>query len=40
MSPAYLQIVKVEEGQFIKGLKNGYCRTISADDGSCEVGFF
>ena len=40
MSPAYLQILKVEEGQFEKGQKNGYCRTISAEDGSCEVGFF
>ena len=29
----------VTEGQFRNGLKNGYCRSISANDGSCAVGF-
>jgi len=30
----------MEEGVFEKGAKNGYCRVIYANDGSCEVGHF
>ena len=37
---AYYQLLKVEEGQFEKGVKKGYCRSIFAEDGSCELGFF
>ena len=40
LNPAYYELVKVEEGQFEKGVKKGYCRCISAEDGSCELGFF
>jgi hypothetical protein len=34
------EIVCVEEGFYMFGLKNGYCRIISAIDGSCECGWF
>jgi hypothetical protein len=37
---AYYELIKVEEGQFEKGVKKGYCRGIFAVDGSCELGFF
>ena len=35
-----LEIKSIEEGCFENGKKHGYCRIISAKDGSCEVGFF
>ena len=28
------------EGSFQQGKKHGYCRILSARDGSCELGFF
>lgn len=34
------EILGVEEGQFAHGKKNGYCRVISALDGSAECGWF
>lgn len=34
------EIVSVEEGFYSQGMKNGYCRIISAIDGSCECGWF
>ena len=37
--PAFNNIDSVVEGQFQKGLKHGYCRGISAIDGSCAAGF-
>ena len=33
-------ILDITEGQFEKGEKSGYCRKISAVDGTCEVGFY
>mmetsp|Transcript_6802 Transcript_6802/g.11453 ORF Transcript_6802/g.11453 Transcript_6802/m.11453 type:complete len:162 (-) Transcript_6802:112-597(-) len=33
------ELISVEEGQFSEGLKSGYCRLISAIDGSCAAGF-
>ena len=30
----------VEEGEFLEGMRNGYCRVMNATDSSCEVGFF
>jgi antitoxin component YwqK of YwqJK toxin-antitoxin module len=30
----------MEEGEFSKGEKNGYCRIISAKTGSCQLGFY
>ena len=38
--PENLEIDTVIEGQFKEGLKDGYCRVMSARDGSCQVGFF
>lgn len=38
--PENLEIAEVIEGQFKDGLKDGYCRVMSARDGSCQVGFF
>jgi len=38
--PRSLQILSIEEGEFVAGRKNGYARVISAVDGSCEVGFW
>jgi len=35
-----LEIDHVTEGQFRDGLMDGYCRVMSARDGSCQVGFF
>lgn len=35
-----LEIKEIEEGCYENGAKHGYCRIISARDGSCEVGFF
>jgi hypothetical protein len=35
----YSELEYVAEGQFRAGLKNGYCRSISANDGSSAVGF-
>lgn len=35
-----MELECIEEGQYVEGLKHGYCRVISAVDGSCEVGFF
>jgi len=35
----YCELEYVSEGHFRNGLKNGYCRSISANDGSCAVGF-
>ena len=35
-----LELIEIAEGQFKKAKKDGYCRVISAKDGSCEVGFF
>lgn len=32
--------MRVEEGGFKKGKKDGYCRVLKADTGNCEVGFF
>ena len=34
------EILGVEEGQYTHGMKNGYCRVISAYDGSAECGWF
>ncbi len=36
---AHNEIESMEEGHFVKGLKDGYCRSISAIDGSCAVGY-
>ena len=33
------ELIAIEEGEFKQGLKNGYVRGISAQDGSCAVGF-
>ncbi len=30
----------MEEGEFSKGEKNGYCRVISAKTGTCQLGFY
>ena len=30
----------IEEGQYVKGLKQGYCRVIHASIGACEIGYF
>lgn len=38
-SPLYNQIESMTEGEIKNGLMNGYCRSISAIDGSCAVGF-
>lgn len=35
-----LKLISVEEGEFKKGKKHGYCRVIHAEIGACEVGFF
>ena len=35
-----LELIEVAEGNFKKAKKDGFCRVISARDGSCEVGFF
>ena len=40
MNPLNLCLQRVEEGQFQKGKKGGYCRIISAQDGKAQVGFF
>jgi hypothetical protein len=40
MNPLNLCLQRVEEGQFSKGKKDGYCRIISAQDGKAQVGFF
>ena len=40
MEPKDLEIKEIEEGSYENGKKHGYCRVISAIDGSCEVGFF
>jgi len=37
--PQYCEIESVEEGEFKAGLKNGYCRSMSAIDGSCAAGY-
>lgn len=36
---AHNEIDSMEEGHFVKGLKDGYCRSISAIDGSAAVGY-
>jgi hypothetical protein len=33
-------IASMEEGEFTKGEKNGYCRVISAKTGACQLGFY
>ena len=34
-------LVKIQEGKFVNGLPNGYCRIINcAGDGSVEIGYF
>lgn len=35
-----LHLKSIEEGEYSKGLKQGYCRVIHAEQGACEVGFF
>lgn len=40
MEPKNLEIIQIEEGQMQKGMKHGYNRILSAEDGSCSVGFF
>lgn len=38
---ASLEIYKIEEGRFEKGIKNGYVRVLSSEnEGTCELGFF
>jgi len=37
--PAYNELDCMYEGHFTKGLMDGYCRGISAIDGSCAAGF-
>lgn len=39
-NPANLSLIEVIEGEFVQGKKEGYCRTLSAEDGSCKVGFY
>jgi len=40
MDPKNLEILEIEEGQYENGLKHGYTRVLSAEDGSCSVGFY
>lgn len=37
--PQYNELEMVEEGHFVRGLKDGYCRSISAVNGTCAAGF-
>lgn len=37
--PQFNELEKVEEGQFLKGMKHGYCRSISAINGQCAAGY-
>lgn len=37
--PAFNELEMIEEGQFVKGMKDGYCRSISAVSGQCAAGF-
>jgi len=36
----HCNVLEITEGSFEKGMKQGYCRIISAVTGKCEVGFF
>ena len=38
-TPENNEIESIVEGKFSKGLKDGYCRAISALNGSCAVGY-
>lgn len=40
MDAENLEILEVSEGRVIDGKKEGYNRVLSAEDGTCEVGFF
>ena len=40
MYTSNLSIIDLEEGEFTKGLKDGYCRVLHAEDQTCENGFF
>ena len=36
---AFNELESVTEGHFVEGLKDGYCRSISAVSGQCAAGF-
>ena len=37
--PVYNELERMEEGHFYRGLKDGYCRSLSAVNGTAAAGF-
>jgi len=37
--PQFNELEKVDEGHFVKGHKDGYCRSLSAINGQCAAGY-